>query len=285
MARSDLVDKVEMYDELTVQDELQIELARQEIEVARAELSVARDELNDIINPDLATVALRRAEVATAQENFEAARSAIDKSQITAPFDGAVSSIMAEAGDSVSKDAVMVEIADASIVEVSGTVDEVDVLFLQVGDAATIELEALGDEVLVGRISDIAAFGESNQGIVTYPVTIQTEQPSDTQLPEGLSAVAEIVIREQSDQLLVPIQALFGSVNAPILLISKPDGTLKPREVTIGISDDFWTVIESGISEGETILMTVVGADTSQFGGFGAVRAISVGGGPRGGGR
>ena len=286
VARSDLQDKIEKLHELTEQDELQIEIARQEIEVARAELSVARVELNDVINPDPATVALRRAEVATAQENLEAAQSGIVGSQIIAPFDGVVSSITAEAGDSVREDTAMVEIADASIVQVSGTVDEVDVLFLQVGDAATIELEALGDEVLVGRISDIAAFGESNQGVVTYPVTIQTEQPSDTQLPEGLSAVAEIIIREQTDQLLVPIQALFGSVNAPILLISRPDGTLEPREVIIGISDDFWTVIETGVSEGETILMTVVGADTSQFGGFRAVRSFtSVGGGPPGGGR
>ena len=164
--------------------------------------------------------------------------------------------------------------------EISGTVDEVDVLFLQVGDSASIELEALGDEALIGRISDIAAFGESNQGVVTYPVTIQTEQPTGAQLPEGLSAVAEVVIREQSNRLLVPIQALFGSVNDPILLIPTSDGTLVPRNVTLGISDDFWTVIEDGVvGEGETILMTVVGSDTSQFGGFRAVAGF--GGGPR----
>ena len=159
--------------------------------------------------------------------------------------------------------------------------DEVDVLFLQVGDPASIELEALGDEPLIGNISDIAAFGESNQGVVTYPVTIQTEQPEGTQLPEGLSAVAEVVIREQKDKLLVPIQALFGSVNDPILLISNEDGSIQPRNVTLGISDDFWTVIEDGVSEGETILMTVVGADTSQFGGFRAItRSVSVGQAP-----
>ena len=89
------------------------------------------------------------------------------------------------------------------------------------------------------------------------------------------------------DQLLVPIQALFGSVDEPQLLISNPDGTLEPRTVSIGISDDFWTVVESGVSEGETLLMTVVGADTSQFSGFRAIsRSVAVSGGPPpGGGR
>lgn len=281
VARSDLQDKIEKLDRLTNRDELEFQIARQKIEVARIDLIASQEELDNLVNPDPATVALRRAEVATARENLESARAAIEQAQIVAPFDGLISTVMAEEGEVASEGAVMVEIADASIVEVSGTVDEVDVLFLQVGDTATIELEALGDEKLVGRISDIAAFGESNQGVVTYPVTIQTDQPSDTQLPEGLSAVAEIIIREQSDQLLVPIQALFGSVNEPILLISNPDGTLEPRKVSLGISDDFWTVVEGGVTEGETVLMTVVGADTSQFGGFRGVRTFtSVSGGP-----
>ncbi len=280
-AQENLADTVKALDDLASPDPFDIERARQEIAVAKADFAVAEADLNSLINPDPATVALRRAEVATAREELAIAIAATQGTQIIAPFDGVIANIPVEEGQSVSKAAAAVVIADPSIVEISGTVDEVDVLFLQVGDAVSIELEALGDEALIGRISDIAAFGESNQGVVTYPVTIQTDQPANTQLPEGLSAVAEVVIREQTNRLLVPIQALFGSVNQPILLLSKSDGTLEPRNVSLGISDDFWTVIEDGVSEGETILMTVVGADTSQFGGFGAVRAFAGGGGPR----
>ena len=280
-AEQELNDKITALEELVSPEESDIELARQEVVVADADLVAAEEDLESLINPDPATVALRRAEVATAREELTAAISATEGTQIIAPFDGIIANIPVEEGQTANPNTAAIVIADPSIVEVSGTVDEVDVLFLQVGDPASIELEALGDEALIGNISDIAAFGESNQGVVTYPVTIQTEQPDGTQLPEGLSAVAEVVIREQTDQLLVPIQALFGSVNDPILLISKSDGTLEPRNVILGISDDFWTVIEDGVSEGETILMTVVGADTSQFGGFRAItRSVSVSGGP-----
>ena len=280
-AQEDLADKINALDDLASPDPSDIERARQEAAVAKADLAVTETELNALINPDPATVALRRAEVATAREELATAIAATEGTHIIAPFDGVIADIPVEDGQTANPNTAAIVIADPSIVEISGTVDEVDVLFLQVGDAASIELEALGDEALIGRVSDIAAFGESNQGVVTYPVTIQTDQPENTQLPEGLSAVAEVVIREQTNKLLVPIQALFGSVNQPILLISKSDGTLEPRNVTLGISDDFWTVIEDGVSEGETILMTVVGADTSQFGGFGAVRAFAGGGGPR----
>ena len=280
-------DKVAALNDLISPDQADIDLARNEIEVAKSDLEVARDELSDLLNPNAATVALRRAEIATARENLDAAQAATEGTKVVAPFDGVIADVPINEGRTVNEREVAVVIADPSIVEISGSVDEVDVLFLQVGDSASIELEALGDEVLIGRISDIAAFGESNQGVVTYPVTIQTEQPEGTQLPEGLSAVAEVVIREQTDQLLVPIQALFGSVDEPQLLISNSDGTLEPRTVSIGISDDFWTVVESGVSEGETLLMTVVGADTSQFSGFRAIsRSVAVSGGPPpGGGR
>lgn len=281
-AQQDLNDKLTTLQDLLSPDQADIELAHQEIEVAIADLNAAEEDLNTLINPDPATIALRRAEVATAREELESAIAATQGTQIIAPFDGVIADISVEEGQTANPNNAAIVIADPSIVEISGTVDEVDVLFLQVDDPASIELEALGDEPLVGSISDIAAFGESNQGVVTYPVTIQTEQPAGTQLPEGLSAVAEVVIREQNNKLLAPIQALFGSVNDPILLISNDDGTLEPRSVTLGISDDFWTVIEDGVSEGETIIMTVVGADTSQFGGFGGgFRAIAGGPGGR----
>ncbi len=281
-ARQELADKLTAFQDLISPHPADIELARQEIVLSRANLNAAEDDLKSLINPDPATVALRRAEVATAREELATAIAATEGTQIIAPFNGVIANIPVEEGQTANPNNPAVVIADPSIVEISGTVDEVDVLFLQVGDPASIELEALGDEPLIGNISDIATFGESEQGVVTYPVTIQTEQPAGTQLPEGLSAVAEVIIREQTDKLLVPIQALFGSVNDPILLISNEDGSLQHRSVTLGISDDFWTVIEDGVSEGETILMTVVGSDTSQFGGFGAIRAFG-GGPPRGG--
>ena len=278
-AQQDLNDKITALQDLVSPTQADIEIARQELAVAVADLHVAEEDLDALVNPDPATVALRRAEVATAREELATAVAATEGAQIIAPFDGVIASISAEEGQTANPNAIV--IADPSIVEISGTVDEVDVLFLQVDDPASIELEALGNEPLIGSISDIAAFGESEQGIVTYPVTIQTQQPAGTQLPEGLSAVAEVVIREQTDKLLVPIQALFGSVNDPILLISTEDGSLQPRSVTLGISDDFWTVIEDGVSEGETILMTVVGSDTSQFGSFGTGFRAIAGGGPR----
>ena len=120
VARSDLQAKRATLDELTDQDVLEVELARQEIEVARTDFVVAQEDLKILVNPDPATVALRRAEVATAREDLGSARAAIEQAQIVAPFDGVISTVMAEEGEIASEGVVMVEIADASIVAVFG---------------------------------------------------------------------------------------------------------------------------------------------------------------------
>ena len=82
------------------------------------------------------------------------------------------------------------------------------------------------------------------------------------QLPEGLSATAQVIIREQTDSVLIPLQALYGSVQAPTVRIVSGNDIIE-REVSLGISDDFWVVVEDGLNEGETISMEVVGSSTS----------------------
>ena len=58
---------------------------------------------------------------------------------------------------------------------------------------------------------------------------------------------------------------------------SYPFGDEQP--ITLGISDDFWTVVTSGLKEGDQIVMDVTGTDTSSgFGNFRAIGGISGGG-------
>ena len=117
--------------------------------------------------------------------------------------------------------------------------------------------------------------------MVTYPVKITLEIPENIVLSEGLSAVAQIIIREQRDSILIPIHSLGGSMQAPTVLLYK-DNVITEQPITLGISDDFWTVATSGLKEGDQIVMDVIGADTSSgFGSFRAIGGISGGSGGR----
>ena len=317
-AKADLLDAEEALAALMQPTELDIELADREIELAQEKLAVAQESLADLLEePDPIDVLVKQAAVRLAVETLAeaeatleeysdvdqleiqlreaevvAARAALDtvvvnleQATLRALFDGIVVGVNIETGQQVNTNTQAIEIADPSIVEVSGSVDEIDVLFLQVGARAAVTLEALGTQTLQGTVSSIANAGTSQQGVVTYPVTIRVETSAADQLPEGLSATAQVIIREQTDSVLVPLQALYGSAQAPTVRVVNGANIIE-RQVTLGISDDFWVVVEDGLAEGEFISMEVVGSSTTQFGGVGATfRAVGgFGGGARGGG-
>ena len=252
------------------------------VNLALESLADAESTLEEYNTTDQLDIELRQAEVVAAQATLETAVVNLESATLRAPFDGIVVVLNIESGQQVNANTEAIEIADPSVVEVSGSVDEIDVLFLQEGTRAAVNLEALGTQTLAGTVSSIATVGTSQQGVVTYPVTIRVESSANSQLPEGLSATAQVVIREQTDSLLIPLQALYGSVQSPIVRVVNGD-SIVDRQVSLGISDDFWIVVEDGLAEGEFVSMEVVGSSTSQFGGIGATfRAVGGFGGPGG---
>ena len=315
-AQAELLDAETTLAELMQANELDIELADREIELAEARLADAEDALATLLEDpdpldilvkqtavqlavetlgeaeatleeyntvDQLEIELRQADVVAARATQETAVTDLEHATLRAPFGGIVIAINIEVGQQVNANTEAIEIADPSVVEVSGSVDEIDVLFLRVGAQAYVSLEALGNETLQGAISSIANSGTAQQGVVTYPVTIRVDSSENFQLPEGLSATAQVIIREQTDSLLVPLQALYGSVQAPMVRVVSGNDVIE-RPVTLGINDDFWVVIEDGLNEGETISMEVVGSSTGQFGGIGGTfRAVGGFGGPGGG--
>ena len=274
--KTDLADLIGKVDQLTLS-------AREaDVAVAREALTEANTTLADYETIDPLQIELHQAKLTAAQQSLETAINNLEAASIKAPFDGLIAAVGVESGQEVDRNTIAFEIVDPSAVEIQGTVDEIDVLFLQVGAEAVVSLEALGDEPLRGVVSEIGAFGTSQQGVVTYPISVEVTSPSGVTLPEGLTAIAQVIIRQDTNAILIPIQALYGSVTQPSVKVVA-SGQVTDRVVGLGISDDFWTVVTSGLDEGEVIRMEVVGSNTTQFGGFGALRT-AVGGGFRGGG-
>ena len=250
------------------------------VRLARESLAEAEATLEDYSAVDQLEIELRQAELVSARATLETAVADLERATLRAPFDGIVVAVNIEPDQQVNANTQAIEIADPSIVEVSGSVDEIDVLFLQVGAQAYVTLEALANQALPGTVSSIAGVGASQQGVVTYPVTIRVDSSDIGQVPEGLSATAQVIIRERNNVALIPLQALYGTVQSPTVRVVSGNDIIE-REVSLGISDDFWIVVEDGLEEGETISMEVVGSDTSQFGGVGATfRAVGGFGGP-----
>ena len=255
-----------------------LDVKERQLDVAQASLDEAAEELATVsAGPDPLDVALREAELAAAQSDLDDAVERLDGATLRAPTAGIVSAIAAEAGQDVNRNTAILELLDPTVVEVQGSVDEIDVLFVTVGASVSITMDALPGQTLTGTVSEIAATATSQQGVVTYPLSIRVEVPADSQLPEGLTAAASVIIREDRNVLLVPLDALQGTFQEPVLRVSTVDGIVD-RPVTLGNSDDFWVVIAGGVTENEQVVLEVRDAATFGFGGgFGAIRQLGGG--------
>ena len=240
-----------------VSESLRSELlaAQKEIEDTLLDVWVAVGSLEALTEPsDPVLVALREAQLATAELEVEAALQRLEGVTLTSPIAGIVTEISVQVGDHVDRGAVAMTLVDPTVVEVRGVVDETDVLHLQVGAHASVLLNALPGRSLPGSISYVSPKANERQGPVTYDVRIGVESPPETELRSGLTAVAQVVLHSEPNVLLIPLQALREDLNRTMVLAWE-EGAMVEKLITTGSSDGLWVVVESGLSEDDVIVM------------------------------
>ena len=166
----------------------------------------------------VAALSIARADVDVAQADLKLKEINLAKADIVSPIDGVVGSRAGAPGQTVAASLqapVLFEIAEnLSEMEVQVDVDEADIGALRDGQTATFSVDAYPDRTFEGTV-DMVRFGsEVVSGVVTYKV-ILTADNSDLLLRPGMTATADITVREASDVLLVPNAALRYTPPAP----------------------------------------------------------------------
>jgi multidrug efflux pump subunit AcrA (membrane-fusion protein) len=141
---------------------------------------------------------------------------------------------------------------------------------LAVGQPAIITLETWPDEEIAGEIVGIAPKPTvDNSAIVSYEVRLSL---GETNLPVliGMTAEADLITAAKEGVLLVPNQAITPDRAAGTytvnLVETNADGGITTRtvEVTIGLKDDDYTEITSGLQEDDRLALNVITAATEE---------------------
>ena len=264
----------------------EVSARRHALAVALAMQNRAAKDLQEIHDRSELQVALQEASVAAAQAKIDGERLRYEKSTLTAPWNGYISSIPVEVGQEVEPFEVILTVINTGIVNVEGSVDEIDVLSLRREEPVSVSIDALPGEELEGLISNISSTSTNEQGVVTFDVTIRVNVPEGVVLQEGLSAVARVATGEERG-IVIPMQSVqFGEVGA---FVRKEDenGDIVEHPVTLGNSDGFFTIVEAGLTEGDRIVMQALDQSQLEDGGFrfrgpggGGPRPQGGGGGP-----
>jgi HlyD family secretion protein len=167
----------------------QIQQAR--VGVAQAELGLEQALVQ--VTQAEAAVTQAAAGVTKAEADLQAARKALERMTLSAPFDGSVGDVSTEIGELVGPDLPVVRLADFGGWLVKTTdLTELDVVAVKNGLPAEVRLDALPGEVINGVVTDIAPVASVVRGDVTYEVTIALDDNGDLPLRWGMTAAVDI---------------------------------------------------------------------------------------------
>lgn len=188
----------------------------------------------------------------------------LDDYRIEAPISGTVIEKKFKAGDKVDGAAsgTLATIYDMSCLKVEMNVGELDIGKVRAGQAVEITAAALPGELFHGTVERVGVNGTTTGGFTTYPVTIVLRDYGD--LKPGMNVSATILGETVEDALCVPVGAVNrgGTVLVPGEGAMTGDGSavadaarLEERPVTLGVSDEAYIQVTSGLEEGETVLV------------------------------
>jgi len=127
-----------------------------------------------------------------ARLDIEEAESALADARLEAPFDGTVTTLNIDVGDTIGTGQSALVLATLDQLQaVTKDLTELDVVRVEVGQEVVVTVDALPDEIFVGTVSEIALAPGDYRGDVVYAVTVDLAD-SHSPLYWGMTALVEI---------------------------------------------------------------------------------------------
>ena len=170
-------------------------LSRANTVVAQAQLQL--DQLPPDASPGQiesvqANLRVAEAERDLAESTLTEAQTALQQTEVRAPFAGTVADVLIEAGEQAIAGQTLLTIGDTGgwLIETTD-LSELEVVRIAVGDRAALSFDALPGQTTDGTVESIQVRGTSAQGGVVFAVSIRPDVTSPD-LRWGMSATVRI---------------------------------------------------------------------------------------------
>ena len=226
----------------------QVELDSAYTGLVNAEENLKTAESTSSAALDAASAALSSASIAV-----DIASNSLRNATITAPISGYISVCNVSEGQLVSPGIEIFKIANTKMVDAEINVTETVIPYMEVGGEATVTVTSAKLENIKGIITGVNPVKDQMTGL--YNIKISIDNPSG-ELKSGMVCDVELVLSKHSDIIKIPSEALINSGDDYFVYIAKDDKKAEKVKVTIGISDENYTEIVSGISNGDRVIVS-----------------------------
>jgi HlyD family secretion protein len=244
------------------------------------------DQLKAQLNSSERTIQAERTNLEVIKHELEAAdaeiaraRDSLSYTTITSPIDGVITRINSQVGELVvigtmnNPGTVILEVADLEKMIVNARIDEGNVAQVKVGQQAKVRAQAYGEEVFQGVVDTVALSQTEEKDGSKYYKTEVLLKTDGRRIFSGLTADVDIETARHEKVLAVPSQAVLGRPvdDLPQNLRSVPevdqsktlatvvyrviDGKAVVTPVKVGPSDVTHTLIESGLKDGDQVIV------------------------------
>jgi membrane fusion protein (multidrug efflux system) len=174
---------------------------------------------------------------------------AIDKTRITAPFDGQIGMINTHVGAIVSLNTILTDIQDNSVVKIEFSIPEKYSNIINIGSEQTFTTPSSQSEFKTTVVAKAASLSTDTR---TLLVRGETPNPQGKLLP-GQSARIALSLSTSANALIVSSQALIPSPGGYIVFVSRKN-KVEPVPVQIGQRSTGSVEILKGLTPGDTVI-------------------------------
>ena len=220
------------------------DISQVEMEQAANALEDAKRQVEgyNVVNGRGAADASYELQVQNAAIDLEKKKEELENAEIKSTIDGTVVRVNSKVGqfaDKVEDDKPIFSIENLDQLEMEIKISEYSIGKVQVGQKAVISADILDGETVEGEIIKISPTGEEKGGGSTervIPTTIRIDG-TDSKLIAGITAKAEILIRESEDAFVVPVTALIDDGEASYIAVVE-EQKVRRIPVTLGVDGD-----------------------------------------------
>lgn len=243
---------------LCVIDTKQVESSRITSETARITYEDAKKNLDrysilyaagDVAEADYQSLADK---VEMARLQYENAKIAykiqMESSQVTAPIAGRVESFNISVHDMVSPQTTLCVISGEGGKSLTFYVSERIVGGLKVGDSIRVEKNGTEHSAAITEVSTMI---DQASGLFKIKASI----PDGDTLATGTSVKLYVIAQRAENVLTVPVDSIYYEGGNPYIY-TYADGSLKKNAVTVGLSDNEYSEIPSGITANDQVVTT-----------------------------
>ncbi|MFH1854747.1 MAG: efflux RND transporter periplasmic adaptor subunit, partial [Candidatus Omnitrophota bacterium] len=234
------------------------ESARVQSLAAEKKLEIFKDlyKIGGIIKAKLEEVELEAQSVElqakSAEIELKSAEAELKKTELNAPRDGVLGSRDAEVGEFVTPQDKIATLYDTAEVFVELGLVEKDIDKVMLGQKVKVTVDAYPGRVFSGTVDNMFPIIEGKSRTLT--VRVRLENPDAMLLP-GMFARAMITVAEFKDAIVVPSLSLNRTDQGyTIFVVDENSGTVSSRIVEQAYVTTDYTVISSGLYDGELVV-------------------------------